>query len=298
MPRIAYVNGRYVPFADAGVHIEDRGLQFADAVYEVIAVVDGVLADLGPHMDRLDRSLREVCIDNAPPRQVLILAMEQTLRRNRVRWGLVYLQIGRGVAKRDHAFPDEVTPGVVITCRPYDYVAFAKRLAEGVSVQTMLDERWDRPDIKSVSLLPNVLAKQAARDAGAYEAWLVDANGNVTEGSSTNAWIVTDGKTLVTRALSNAILPGITRQVVKDMAAKEGMAVEERPFTVAEAQAAKEAFLTSSSGGPVPVVTIDGQTVANGAPGEVTRRLADLYRAHLAALARDPVAADRRLQGL
>ncbi|MDA0338649.1 MAG: D-amino-acid transaminase [Proteobacteria bacterium] len=298
MPRIAYVNGHYLPFGEAGVHIEDRGLQFADAVYEVVAVVDGVLADLDAHMARLARSLHEIRIENAPRPEALIVAMRQTIRRNRVTWGLLYIQIGRGVASRDHGFPTNVKPGVVITCKSFDYKGLAKRLAEGVSVKTMADERWDRPDIKSVSLLPNVLAKQAAREVGAYEAWLVDKDGYVTEGSSTNAWIVTDGKTLVTRALSGAILPGITRQIVMQMADAEGFVVEERPFTAAEAQGAKEAFLTSSSGGPVAVVRIDDQPVGNGVPGEVAGRLAAAYKAHLASMARDPDAAVKKLSGL
>ncbi len=297
MSRIAYVNGRYLPLADAGVHIEERGMQFADAVYEVIAVVDGQLADFDAHMDRLAYSLRQVRIDNAPGATALGVAMRQTIARNRIKWGLLYLQIGRGVAKRDHAFPDKVHASVVMTCRPYSYAALAQKMRDGVAVATMPDERWARPDIKSTSLLPNVLAKQTARDEGAFEAWMVDEDGFVTEGSSTTAWIVTDGETLVTRPLSRAILPGITRAIAEELARTDGLIVEERAFTVDEARAAKEAFLTSTSGGPVPVVEIDGQTVGNGMPGLITGRLAALYRVHLASFTKDPDASLKVLSG-
>ncbi|MFN3230965.1 MAG: D-amino-acid transaminase [Alphaproteobacteria bacterium] len=297
MSRIAYVNGRYVPLADAGVHIEDRGMQFADAVYEVVAVVDGELADLDAHLDRLAYSLREVRIENAPGTASLQVAMRQTVRRNRVKWGLLYLQIGRGVARRDHAFPAEGPASVVMTCRAYDYGALAAKLRDGVAIATVPDERWARPDIKSTSLLANVLAKQAARDKGAFEAWMVDDDGFITEGSSTTAWIVTDGETLVTRPLSRAILPGITRAVAEELARADNLTVEERAFTVEEAKGAKEAFLTSTSGGPVPVVEIDGETVGNGMPGLVTGRLAALYRMHLASYSKDPAAALKVLSG-
>ena len=297
MSRIAYVNGQYVPFADAGVHIEDRGLQFADSVYEVVAVVDGSLADLDAHIARLKRSLREIRIDNAPSAAALKVAMRETIARNRVKWALLYIQIGRGVAKRDHGFPAHGRAGVVITCRYFDYRAVATRIRDGVAIATVPDERWDRADIKSTSLLPNVLAKQAAREAGAFEAWMVDADGFITEGSSTTAWIVADGGTLVTRPLSNAILPGITRAIIFDLARAEGLQIDERAFSVEEAMAAKEAFLTSSSGGPVPVVRIDDQSVGNGAPGEFAARLADLYREHLASYAGDRLAALKRLSG-
>ena len=297
MPRIAYVNGRYLPFAEAGVHVEDRGLQFADAVYEVIAVIDGRLADEDAHLDRLDRSLREIRLSSAPSRAVLRVAMRQTIKRNRVSYGMLYMQVGRGVAPRDHGFPANAVPSVVMTCRPFSIPALVKRLTEGVGIATMPDERWARPDIKATSLLPNVLAKQAARDTGAFEAWLVDGDGFITEGSSTNAWIVTDAGTLVTRPLSNAILAGITRDLVMAQAREQGLMVEERAFTVDEAKAAKEAFLTSTTGGPVPVVRIDDRPISNGAPGSMTEDLVMAYRRHLASFARDPAAAFKKLSG-
>lgn len=303
MPRIAYVNGRYLPFAEAGVHVEDRGLQFADAVYEVIAVIDGRVADEMAHLDRLDRSMREIRLSNPPSRTVLGIAMRQTIKRNRMIWGMLYIQVGRGAAPRDHGFPAHTTPGVVMTCRPLNIPALVKRVTEGVDITTMADDRWARPDIKATSLLPNVLAKQAARDTGAFEAWLVDKDGFITEGSSTNAWIVTDGDTLVTRPLSNAILAGITRQTVMDSARADGLVIEERAFTVDEAKAAKEAFLTSTTGGPVPVVRIDDQNIGpngpsgNSVPGGITKTLIESYRRHLASFARDPAAAFKKLSG-
>ena len=303
MPRIAYVNGRYLPFAEAGVHVEDRGLQFADAVYEVIAIIDGRVADEMAHLDRLDRSMREIRLGNPPSRARLRVAMRQTIKRNRMIWGMLYIQVGRGVAPRDHGFPAHTSPSVVMTCRPFSIPALVKRVTEGVDITTMADDRWARPDIKATSLLPNVLAKQAARDTGAFEAWLVDKDGFITEGSSTNAWIVTDGDTLVTRPLSNAILAGITRQTVMDSARADGLVIEERAFTVDEAKAAKEAFLTSTTGGPVPVVRIDDQNIGpngpsgNNVPGGITKTLIESYRRHLASFARDPAAAFKKLSG-
>ena len=298
MPRIAYVNGRYLPFAEAGVHVEDRGLQFADAVYEVIAVIDGQLTDETAHLDRLDRSMREIRLVNPPLRAHLRVAMRQTIKRNRVSYGMLYMQVGRGVAPRDHGLPADATPSVVMTCRPFSIPALVKRLTEGVGIATMPDDRWARPDIKATSLLPNVLAKQAARDEGAFEAWLVDEKGFITEGSSTNAWIVTDAGTLVTRPLSTAILAGITRDLVMAQALEQGLMVEERAFTVDEAKAAREAFLTSTTGGPVPVVRIDDRPISNGAPGTLTDGLIATYRRHLASFARDPAAAFKKLSGI
>ncbi|MEN3952330.1 D-amino-acid transaminase [Iodidimonas sp. SYSU 1G8] len=302
MSRVAYVNGRYLPYAHAAIHVDDRAVQFADAAYEVIAVIGGRIADLDPHLDRLDRSLGELRIANYPPRAALAVIARQMVRRNRLDYGLLYIQIGRGApglrqSPRDSTFPKDLRPSVVMTCRPLDFRKVAARAATGVAVATMPDQRWARVDIKAVSLLPNALAKQAAREAGAFEAWMVDRDGNVTEGASTNAWIVTADGTLVTRPLSSSILAGITRHVVIAQAREAGLRVEERAFTVAEALAAKEAFFTSTTGGPIPVVTIDGKTVANGAPGETTEKLVGLYRRHLASFAADPAAAFQVLGG-
>jgi len=268
MSRIAYVNGRYRPHRDATVHIEDRGYQFSDGVYEVCEVKDGRLVDERRHMERLRRSLAELRIRLPMTLPALSVVLHETIRRNRVDWGIVYLQITRGVARRDHAFPSPDTrPSVVVTARNHDRSANERIAADGIAVITVPENRWPRVDIKSVSLLPNVLAKQAAREAGAKEAWFVDAAGRVTEGSSTNAWIVTrDGK-LVTRQTDHAILRGITRTVLLDLLKDQGLRLEERPFSVEEAYAAREAFVTSASQIVMPVVRIDGRPVGNGAPG-------------------------------
>jgi D-alanine transaminase len=276
MPRFAYVNGRYQPHQSAQVHIEDRGYQLADGVYEVLPVVDGVPLDEGLHLDRLDRSLRELSIRWPMSRAAMVLVAHELLRRNRLRSGLLYIQVTRGVAPRDHAFPAvAVRPALVMTTmrRP---VAQRADDVTGITVVTTRDLRWKRCDIKSTALLPNVLAKQGAVAAGADEAWLVDDGGMITEGSSTNAWIVTaDGK-LVTRRADSAILNGITRQVVLRLAKREGLRLEERPFSLDEALKAREAFITSSSNYAMPVIEIDGRSIGNGAPGLVTSQLRDL----------------------
>jgi len=268
LSRIAYVNGRYVPHRAACVHVEDRGYQFSDGVYEVCEVRAGRLVDERRHMDRLERSLKELRIAMPMPRNALGVVLRETVARNRVRDGILYLQITRGVARRDHAFPPPGTaPSIVVTAKGYDLDRLEQGAADGIAVISVPENRWPRVDIKSVSLLPNVLAKQAARDAGAKEAWFVDAAGRVTEGSSTNAWIVTrDGK-LVTRQTDHAILRGITRTVLLDLLKDQGLRLEERPFSVEEAYAAREAFVTSASQIVMPVVQIDGRPVGNGAPG-------------------------------
>ncbi|MBI1204302.1 MAG: D-amino-acid transaminase [Rhodopseudomonas sp.] len=268
MSRIAYVNGRYVPHAQACVGIEDRGFQFADGVYEVCEVKGGRLIDEARHMARLDRSLKELRIDHPMPPQALKLVMRQTVSRNRVRDGIIYVQITRGEMRRDFPFPPAGTPPtVVVTARHHDRARIDQLAEQGIAVVTMPDIRWQRVDIKSVALLPNVLAKQAAKEQGGREAWLVDAEGFVTEGASSNAWIVSRDNKLITRPLGTGILPGITRSVVLDLIAAEGLVFEERPFTVEEAYAAREAFVTSASQLVMPVVTIDGRPVGNGAPG-------------------------------
>jgi D-alanine transaminase len=274
MSRIAYVNGRYLPLAQACVNVEDRGYQFADGVYEVCEISGGRLVDERRHMERLQRSLSELRIAMPMSLAALGVVLREVTHRNRVRWGIVYLQITRGVARRDHAFPPPGTrPSVVVTARNLDFANAERLAAEGVAVVTVPDNRWARVDIKAVALLPNVLAKQAAREQGAREAWFVDGEGRVTEGSSSNAWIVTrDGK-VVTRHANHAILKGITRAVVLDVLAAQGFAVEERPFTLEEAHAAREAFITSASQIVLPVVRIDGRPVGNGAPGLVASAL-------------------------
>ncbi len=274
MSRIAYVNGSYVPHRDASIHVEDRGYQFADGVYEVCEVRGGRLVDARRHLDRLDRSLRELRIAAPMSRASLTLVLRETVARNRVVNGMVYVQVTRGVARRDHPFPPpETPPSIVVTARRSDVAAQEAAAAAGVKVISVPENRWPRVDIKTVGLLPNVLAKQAAKEAGAREAWFVDAQGHVTEGASTNAWIVTLDRTIVTRPAEEGILRGITRTVVLEEGQALGYAVAERPFTLAEAHGAAEAFITAASTLVMPVVAIDGQPVGDGRPGPVATAL-------------------------
>ena len=286
MGRIAYVNGRFAPHAEAFVHIEDRGYQLADAVYEVWALFDGKLADADGHFQRLERSLGELRIPMPMSRAALTLVLKEAVRRNRVREGLLYLQVSRGVARRDHGFPTgPVRPAVVMTVSAVDRVASEARAAKGVSVVTTPENRWGRCDIKTVGLLPNALAKQKAREAGAAEAWFVDELGFVTEGASSNAWIVDAGGRLRTRDTNANILRGITRGTLLGVIAREGMEVDERPFTPAEAVAAREAFITGAGTLVLPVVAVDGKIVGEGKPGPVATKLRRLYIAQAKAAA-------------
>ena len=281
MSRIAYVNGRYLPHAQAAVSIEDRGYQFADGVYEVCEVRDGRLVDETRHMARLDRSLRELRMARPMSAKALSHVLRETVRKNRVRDGIVYVQVTRGVAPRDFPFPAAGTrSSLVVTSRSFDRARLEAQAEKGIDVVTVPDVRWQRVDIKSVALLPNVLAKQIARDKGAREAWMVDGQGCVTEGASSNAWIVTRDGVLVTRPLDTGILPGITRSVVMDEVKALGIKVEERAFTVEEAYAAREAFVTSASQIVMPVVSIDGKSVGNGVPGLITSSLRRDYHRH------------------
>ena len=278
MGRIAYVNGRFVPHNHAVVHIEDRGYQLADAVYEVWALFDGKLGDAEGHFARLERSLSELQIPMPMSRKALTLLLREAVRRNRVRDGVVYLQVSRGVAPRDHAFPTgEVRPAVVITVKRVDREAAEAKAAKGVAVVTVPENRWARCDIKTVGLLPNALARQKAKEAGAAEAWFVDELGFVTEGAASNAWIVDDQGRLRTRDTNANILRGITRHTLIDVIAREGLQVDERPFTPAEAVAAKEAFITGAGALVLPVVAVDGQPVGDGSPGPLAMRLRRLY---------------------
>ncbi len=281
MSRIAYVNGRYRPWRDATVHIEDRGYQFSDGVYEVCEVKGGRMVDEPRHMARLERSLGALRIAMPMSPAALGVVMRETIRRNRVENGIVYLQITRGVARRDHAFPPAGTaPAIVVTARALDGAGNRAMAEQGVAVVTVPDNRWARVDIKSVALLPNVLAKQAAREQGAREAWFIDRDGNVTEGSSSNAWIVTTAGKVVTRAADTAILRGITRDVLIGAIAAQGLKFEERPFTVADALAAREAFLTSATQIVMPIVRIDGKPIGGGKPGPVARALRQAFHGH------------------
>jgi D-alanine transaminase len=282
--RIAYVAGQYLPHRQAAVHIEDRGYQFGDGVYEVITVMGGHLVDEERHLGRLNRSLTELRINPPMCNATLKIVMREVLRRNGVDSGIVYLQVTRGVAPREHAFPKAAKPVLVVTSRrtrPPD-----PRLGHaGIAVITIPDIRWQRCDIKSVALVANVLGKQQAREAGAYEAWQVDREGYVTEGTSTNAWIVTEDGAVVTRAADHSILNGVTRLAVFDIIDREGYRLVERPFTVAEAKAAREAFLTSTTADLLPVVRLDGAPVADGKPGPLSHKLREAYFAHATAAA-------------
>lgn len=281
MSRIAYVNGRYLPRNDAKVSVEDRGYQFADGVYEVCEVRGGHLIDERRHMARLDRSLGELQIASPMSPAALKIVLRETVRRNCVRNGIVYVQVTRGVARRDFPFPSPNTrPSLVVTARSNDLDHLEHIAADGIAVVTVADMRWQRVDIKSVALLPNVLAKQTAREQGAREAWLIDAQGRVTEGASSNAWIVNREGKLITHPLGHDILPGITRSVVIDAIKAQGLAFEERAFTVEEAYAAREAFVTSASQIVLPVVSINGRPVGNGAPGLISTALRREYHRH------------------
>lgn len=277
MSDIAYVNGAYLPLAEARVSVLDRGFLFADGVYEVAAVIGGRLIDNDAHLSRLENSLRELRIDSPLPAQTIAGVEAELVARNGLSEGLVYLQITRGAAgDRDFGFPDKTTPTFIAFTQKKNIIA-SPAAETGVNVLTVPEIRWARRDIKSIALLAQVLAKQAALDAGCQEAWMVDHDGVVTEGSSSTAFILTKADVLVTRPNSAAILPGCTRKVVHSLATREGLTLEERGFSVAEAHEAKEAFLTSASNLVLPVVSIDGRPIGSGAPGEKTRMLRTLY---------------------
>ncbi|MFZ0458329.1 MAG: D-amino-acid transaminase [Rhodoplanes sp.] len=282
MPRVAYVNGRYRPHRDALVHVEDRGYQFGDGVYEVCEVFGGRLVDERRHMRRLLRSLSELHIRLPMPLSALSVVLHEVVRRNKVNDGIVYLQITRGVAKREHAFPSpETAPSIVVSARRLDR-SQGERLAQaGIAVITLPEMRWPRADIKSIALLPNVLARQAAREQGAREAWFVDRDGYVTEGAASNAWIVTPDGTAVTRPAKQDILRGISREVAQDALTAAHIPFEERPFRVDEALAAREAFITAASLLVMPVVQIDGHAIGDGTPGPVAAALRQAFHRHV-----------------
>ncbi len=278
MTRVVYVNGRYRPYAQAFVHVEDRGFQFADAVYEVCEVKGGAIIDRDRHLARLMRSLGE--LDMARPMTIgaLHLVLRETVRRNRVRDGLVYLQVSRGAAPRDFAFPPPQTPPTVVClARSLPPERAAAQAQRGIAVVTAPDIRWGRCDIKTVMLLPAVLAKRQAAQKGAKEVWLVDEAGRVTEGASSNAWIITQEGRIVTSALSRSILPGVTRATLIDAIAREGLKLEERHFTLAEVASAREAFITSATNTVMPVVSIDGAAIGDGRPGALTRQMRKIF---------------------
>lgn len=278
MSRFAYVNGRFVRHGAAAVHIEDRGYQLADGVYEVWAVFDGKLADAEGHFARLWRSLDELRIAQPMGQAALACVLREAVRRNRVHNGLVYLQVTRGVARRDHAFPNPaVPPSMVVTAKSTDPSLAERKAAQGAAVICVPENRWGRCDIKSVGLLPNALAKQAARERGAIEAWFVDDLGLVTEGASSNAWIVDAEGQLRTRDTQANILRGVTRSTLLEVIREAGLPINEKPFTIAEAQSAQEAFITGAGTLVMPIISVDGVKVGDGTPGAVATRLRSLY---------------------
>ena len=283
MSRIAYVNGRYVPHKDAEVSIDDRGYQFGDGVYEVVTVVNGILADQDWHLDRLEFSLGELNIPMPISRDAFRIVIRNVIRMNMIRNGLVYFQVTRGVMRRDHAYTSALTPQLIMTAKPM--VIPAADSDRAVKVITVPDQRWQRRDIKTTQLLPNCMAKTKAVEAGAYEAWMVDQDGCVTEGSSSNAWIVTHDGELITRPATYDILSGITRKAVLAIAAKRNLKIVERPFTPDEAKAAAEAFLSSASSLVTPVGIIDDQPVNDGKVGPVAMALRHAYFDHIASAA-------------
>lgn len=279
MSRIAYVNGRYLPHAHAQVHVEDRGYQFADGVYEVCEILNGCIIDQTRHLDRLERSLDALSITWPVARDALPAILAETVRANRIHDGLVYMQVTRGVARRDHAFPSTDTrPALVVTAKSVDRSAAETKADKGIAAVTVPENRWDRVDIKTVGLLPNVLARQTAVEQGAQEALFVDGDGIVKEGASTNVWIVTKDNVLVTRPADHGILRGITRAGVLDAAAALGLRVEERGFTIDEAHDALEMFVTSATSIVVPVVRLDDRAIANGEPGQMATNLRTTFR--------------------
>jgi D-alanine transaminase len=281
MARVVYVNGRYRPYRNAMVHVEDRGFQFSDGVYEVCEVLGGRIVDERRHIERLQRSLAALRIALPMPLRALSAVLHEVVRRNRVRDGIVYLQVTRGVAKREHAFPPPGTaPTLVVSARRIDRAQSERTARAGIAVITVPENRWARVDIKSVALLPNVLARQAAREQGAREAWFVERNGLVTEGAASNAWIVTAAGTAVTRPTGHDILGGISREVVKDVLADIQVRLEERAFTVDEALAGREAFITAATQLVMPVVRIDGKPIGEGKPGPVALALRQAFHRH------------------
>jgi len=282
MPKISYVNGSYVAHGSASVHIEDRGYQFADGVYEVIACIKGVLADERGHMDRLERSLGELQISMPVKRNVMGVIMRELLRRNNLKNAALYIQVTRGTAKRDFKFPKNVAPNLVMICWPFKFDTNPVVLKGGSAI-TVPDQRWARRDIKTIALLPQTLAKQKAAEAGAYEAWMVGGDGLITEGSSSNAWIL-KGNILKTHKADRDILKGITRTAVEKIAALEGLVIEERAFTPEESYKADEAFCTSATGLIVPIVSIDNHKIGDGRPGPVSQKIYKAYRDYVKGL--------------
>jgi D-alanine transaminase len=281
LSRVAFVNGRYRPLRQDLIAVEDRGYQFADGVYEVIAVLSGRMIDANAHLDRLERSLDALEIPMPATRRAVTMWLQETVRRNRVVEGVVYLQVSRGIARREHVTSERLRPSVVVTARSQPFAKNRALAKTGVRVITRPDLRWRRCDVKTIQLVANVMAKREARRQGAFEAWLFDREGFVTEGGSTNAWIVEASGAVITRPTDGAILVGVTRQALLGLAREAGIETRERKFSVTEAKAAREAFLTSTTSAVLPVIAIDESTIGDGRPGPVCQKLVALYGAYL-----------------
>jgi D-alanine transaminase len=280
MSRISYVNGQYVPHADAFISMEDRGYLFSDGIYEVIAFYNKTLLDGERHMKRLERSLKELDIKNPMSMRALKMVMQELIDRNHYVDGSIYMQVTRGTAKRDHIYPKHAKPGLSMMVTP-PKMPKAREVLEGVKVITQPDIRWGRRDIKSVSLLPNVLAKQAAAESSAREAWLLTDEGMITEGAVSNNFIITAKNEIITHPKNYWILGGITRDVVVDIIRKHKFKIIERPFSFKEAQTAKEAFLTSTTSNILPVVMMNGKKLGDGKPGAITKQLLNYFYDHI-----------------
>jgi D-alanine transaminase len=280
MQKISYVNGKYMPHNKCYVHIEDRGYQFADGIYEVLSVKDSVILNKEIHFKRLLRSLNELAIKLPINENAINIIIKELMRRNKRQNCTIYLQITRGVAPRRHDFPSHNNSSLVITIsnlkKPLD-----TNLSHGVTVITGPDNRWQRCDIKSIALLANILSKQLASSKGCYETWLFDADNNITEGSSSNSFIVTSDNIIVTHPATNNILGGVTREVIIELALKNNFKLVQRKFSVSEAIKAKEAFLTSTTNGIMPVIKIDDHVIGSGMPGAISQGLRSLYDDYL-----------------
>lgn len=281
MPRFVYLNGQYLPHAKASIHAEDRGFLFGDAVYEVIACIHGHLADERGHLDRLERSLRELQMEMPVERETLRFLMRELLRKNKQKNAAIYLQISRGSAPRDFKFPSpDTSQTIMMVSYDFDYDG-NEAVKNGIKVKTVPDIRWKRRDIKTTLLLPQSMAKQGAIDEGYGDVFMVDPEGYITEASASNAWIVTKDKKLVTRAISKDILKGITRTAIEELCKENNLVIEERSFTPQEAYEAVEAFTTSATALITPVIEIDGHKIGNGKRGDVCKNLYDDYRAYV-----------------
>lgn len=277
MAKIAYVNGWFSLQSEASINIEDRGLQFGDAVYEVWAFKDYKLMDEAGHFTRLQRSLDELGIDYQVNQTSMKLVIMELIRKNRVRDGMVYLQISRGTAPRDHKYPDDVMPNVIFTVKPLNFASLNAKAQKGIKITFLSDNRWGRVDIKTTNLLGNVIAKQYALDNGFDDVWYFDKDGFITEGTSNNAWIIDENDNLITREISNDILSGITRKSVIEAASQLGLKIIERKFTIDEARNAKEAFITSATQFVMPVVKMDQNTIGGGSIGLLASKLRTQY---------------------